>query len=91
MSQMNQINSSATFEEVKSIVVQTLGIEDQAPNLRSSTRLLGNIPEFDSMAVVELICALEQHFQIDIDGEELTAEVFETLGDLSAFIENQVK
>lgn len=95
MSQVNRVsavnNGTEIFEEVKSVVVQTLGVEEHAANFQPSTALLGNVPEFDSMAVVELICALEQHFQIDIDGEELTAEVFETLGDLSTFIENKLR
>lgn len=91
MSQMNRVSNSTNFEEVKSVVVQTLGVEDRAASLQPSTPLLGNVPELDSMAVVELLVALERRFQIDIDGEEVTAEVFETMGDLSAFIENKLK
>ena len=32
------------------------------------------------MAVLELVLALEQRFGIEIDGEDVTAEIFETLG-----------
>jgi len=91
MSQMKQVNKSVEFEDVKAVVVQTLGLEDRAATLQPSTYLLGNVPEFDSMAVVELLCALEKRFQISIDGEEVTAEIFETLGDLSAFIEGKLR
>ena len=39
------------------------------------------------MAVLELVLELEQRFGIEIDGEDVTAELFETLGSLTAFVE----
>ena len=52
------------------------------------TPLLGAMPELDSMAVVELVVtALEQRFGFDPDDDEITGEVFETLGTLAAFVD----
>jgi acyl carrier protein len=42
------------------------------------------------MAVVELIYALEERFAIEVDGDEVTADVFETLGSLAAFVDEQL-
>jgi acyl carrier protein len=39
------------------------------------------------MAVVELVVALEQKFGVKFDDDEVTGEVFETLGSLSALID----
>jgi len=43
-----QIDQS-TFDGVKSVLVQTLGIEDRADSLTPDTPLFGSIPELDSL------------------------------------------
>ena len=42
------------------------------------------------MAVLELVLELEQRFGITIEGEDVTADVFETLGSLTAFVDGKV-
>jgi acyl carrier protein len=79
--------TSTTLDDVKSVVVSTLGIEDRADALNASTPLLGGLPELDSMAVVELVAALEARFGFEVSDDEITGEVFETLGSLAAFVE----
>jgi acyl carrier protein len=74
------------IDAVKAVVVETLGVEDRADALDAHTPLLGSLPELDSMAVLELVLELEQRFGITIEGEDVTADVFETLGSLAAFI-----
>jgi acyl carrier protein len=74
------------LDDVKAVLVATLGVEDQADEIRASTPLFGHLPELDSMAVVELVYALEDRFAITIEGEEITAEVFETLASLATFV-----
>ena len=71
------------------VVVATLGIEDRLASLNERTRLLDSMPELDSMAIVELIAALEDRFGLTIDEEEITGEVFESIGTLAAFVEQQ--
>ncbi len=44
------------------------------------------MPEFDSMAVVAVVTAIEDEFGIVIDDDELSAEVFATVGSLSDFV-----
>jgi acyl carrier protein len=83
------VTSAATLADVRSVVVTTLGIEDRADTLDASTPLLGGLPELDSMAVVELVAALEERFGITIDDEDVTGEVFETLGSLAAFVDGK--
>jgi acyl carrier protein len=54
--------------------------------LNADSLLLGNLPELDSMAVVSLIGALEDHFDIEIGDDDISASTFETLGSLSDFV-----
>jgi acyl carrier protein len=81
----------ATLDAVRSVVATTLGIDEaRATAMYAGTELLGSLPELDSMAVVELIYALEERFGVEVDGDEVTADVFETLGSLAAFVETQI-
>jgi acyl carrier protein len=74
-----------TLDDVKALVAETLGICDRAGSMDASTRLLGELPELDSLAVAEILAAMETRFGLDIDGADFTADVFETLGTLAAF------
>ena len=72
--------------EVKTVLVETLGVQDRAGTIDASTPLLGSLPELDSMAVLELVAALEQQFGITIDDDDVTAEAFETLASLADLV-----
>ena len=78
------------FSEVREILTKTLGIEDRVDSLTPATPLLDSVPEFDSMAVLKVILAIEEHFGLTIEGDEVTGELFETLGTLSAFVEQKL-
>ncbi len=82
--------STIPLDQVKAVLVETLGVEDRADDLQASTPLFGRLPELDSMAVVELVYALEERFAITIEGEEITAEVFDTLGTLATFVAGKI-
>ena len=75
-----------SLEEVKQIVIDTLGLGERGAALDVSSPLLGAIPELDSMAVINLITALEDHYGFAIADDEISADVFETLGTLAAFV-----
>jgi acyl carrier protein len=42
------------------------------------------------MAVVTVLTMLEEEFGITVDDDEISAEVFQTLGTLTAFVERKV-
>lgn len=78
------------LEEVKNIVADVLSLGDARATLTADSGLLGSIPELDSMAVVNLITALEEHFGITVDDDEIGASTFETLGTLANFVEQKL-
>lgn len=84
---MDVTSSPTTVEEVAKVLVSTLGIEDRDGALVASTPLFGSLPELDSMAVVEVIVALGDHFGVEIDGDDITGEAFETVGSLAALVD----
>lgn len=75
----------STTETVCGILSATLGL-GRTP-LAADTALLGSLPELDSMAVVHLLLAIEEHFGIAIDDDEISARHFATVGTLSAFVQ----
>ncbi|SFB74668.1 acyl carrier protein [Massilia yuzhufengensis] len=78
------------IDDVKRILADVLSLGDAANSLTAQSPLLGSIPELDSMAVVNLIGALEEHFGFEIDDDEISASTFETLGSLTAFVEQKM-
>ena len=80
-------SETSSLDAVKSIVGSTLGIGDRIDGFTAASGQLGTIPELDSLAVVEIVTAIEEHFDVQVDESELTAEVFETFGSLSAFVD----
>ena len=79
------------LEQVKDILADVLSLGDDAKAaLNEQSALLGSIPELDSMGVVSIITALEEQFGIDVDDDEISASTFETLGTLSAFVEQKL-
>jgi acyl carrier protein len=79
--------SQDTLDRVKIVIVKTLGIQDRADTLEAATELFGSMPELNSMAVVTLAVALEREFDFEIDDDDFTGEVFETIGTLAEFVE----
>jgi acyl carrier protein len=75
---------------VRDVLVRVLELEDRADEIDADTPLLGELPELDSLAVVELAQALEDRFDIQIDDEAFTGEVFATVGSLAAFVADEV-
>lgn len=84
-------NSIVSVEDVQDVVVQTLGLTGESAALSADTALLGGISEFDSLAVMELITALEGRFGIVFDDEDVSAEVFETIGSVAEFVDSKLR
>lgn len=78
------------FDDVKRLIGEILQLGGRVQAFGLDTPLLGNIPEFDSMAVVTLINALEEQFGIQIADDEISAETFETVGKVYEFVRNKV-
>lgn len=72
-------------QEVLKTLDDALCLGGRGLAFQRSTHLLGAIPELDSMAVVNLIGALEQRLGIVIDDDDIDGETFATVGSLIDF------
>ena len=77
------------LNEVTEIIVNTLGIQDRAHTISAESPLFGSLPELDSLGVVELGLALEIRFGFEMIESDFTAEIFETVGTLTQFVERK--
>jgi acyl carrier protein len=74
------LNDQAIFEKVRSIIVEQLGVEENAVALETSFEAMNA----DSLDIVELIMALEETFGIEIPDE--AAEKLLTVGTAVEYI-----
>jgi acyl carrier protein len=77
-------------QEIIQIIDDVLMLDGQVDHLDENTGLLGSIPEFDSVAVVSLVTALEEEFGCTFDDDELNADVFATVGSLTKVLEEKL-
>ena len=78
------------FEEIKQLVIDCLNISDRKNTIKFESRIVGGMPEFDSMAVVVLLEAIEKKYGIEIDDDEIVTETFATMGTLTRFVQEKL-
>ncbi|MGH7495705.1 MAG: acyl carrier protein [bacterium] len=76
--------SRQVMAEVKEVISKSVRAGLVAEAMSDDFKLAGNI--LDSMAVTNLILALEEHFGVNFEDEELSAEAFETVASLSNLV-----
>ena len=79
-----------TLARIKSILRDTLSLGDRAETFTTDTPLLGGLPEFDSMAVVTVVTMIEDELGVTIDDDDLSADVFATVGSLADFVSQKL-
>ncbi len=77
-------------KEIIDIINDVLMLDGNTDDFDGDTGLLGAIPEFDSIAVVSLVTALEEEFGCTFDDDELNADVFATVGSLTSVVQQKL-
>jgi acyl carrier protein len=80
---------TATLDELADALTHVLGDDHSAGRFTPDTLLFGSLPELDSLALVELITVIEDRFGLDMDEEDITAEVFESVRSLTLYIDER--
>ena len=76
-----------TLNDVRTVLIEALELRHRPEDLREETALFGALPELDSFGVVSLVASIEDRFDITIDDDEFGAEIFETVGTLTGFVD----
>jgi acyl carrier protein len=77
---------SDTFEQIKGIIVDLLGVDEDKVTMDARFR---EDLEADSLDLVELIMAFEDKFGGEISDEQ--AQNIQTVGDAVTYIDNEMK
>lgn len=72
------------------VLDSVLGLQGRSGGFSARTRLLGALPELDSMAVAALLAGLEDHFGIRVADDEVDGALFATVGSLAAFVQRKL-
>ena len=80
----------STIDAVRRVLDDALKLGDRVDEFESATPLLGAVPEFDSIAVVTVITALEKSFGIEFEDDEITGATFATVGSLTELIDEKL-
>lgn len=80
----------STADEVKRMLGDVLQLGPGTAQMTESIPLLGEMMELDSIAVRGVITGLQEHFGIAVADEELTADIFATLGSLAGFVDRKL-
>ena len=77
------------LHELKTLLDDRLQLGGRGLQFTRESRLLGALPELDSVAVLTVLSAMEQQFAIRIADDEISAELFYDVDSLLAFIEQK--
>lgn len=69
----------------KKVLATNLQLE--LDELTEDTEILGNYPQFNSLTIVGVIGSIEDELDCVIEDEDITTDIFATVGDLAEFIE----
>jgi len=81
------VSPDSISQSLRGILESAIGKRSVPARLDDGTALLGAIPELDSMAVLGILTQMQDDFGIQIEDDEVSAEIFQTFGDLRRFLE----
>lgn len=78
------------IEIAKQIIRECLQLDSTASELEEFTQLAGHMPEFNSLTITTIITSIEDELDCVIDDDELTIDIFESVGTLAEFISTKM-
>ncbi|ELS03905.1 phosphopantetheine-containing protein [Xenococcus sp. PCC 7305] len=83
--------SDTIVSQLKEIMASELDLNLKVEEIDENANLLESDMGVDSLAIVELIYLVEEHFKIEFIDDELTPENFETLNILANIVSSKQK
>ena len=77
----------ALEDEIVELVAKVLALSpERRTKLTAESPLIGAIPELDSMAVLDLLHAIEAQYEVTIDDESITSDRFASIQTLATWV-----
>ncbi len=77
-------------ERIKELIIKTLELDVKSEDIEDDELLLGSHLGLDSVSTLIIIEALEEEFDIEVEDEELTPELFESVKSLAEYVEKKI-
>lgn len=74
------------LEVAREILRNNLQLGARADRMDRDTALMGSLPEFNSLTVVGLIAGVEEQTGSTVNDDEISAEIFATVGTFADFV-----
>lgn len=81
----------AEFVEVREILTATLQLGNRGKLLQRDTNLLVSVPEIDSMSIVAVLTALEEHYGIEIADDEISEDSLRTIDGITELVNKTIR
>lgn len=78
------------MDGVKEVLRDSLDLGSRVDTFDADTPLFESLVELDSMAIVNVVLAMEEHFDVIIEDDDIDAETFESVGSLARFVEGKL-
>lgn len=76
--------------ELKELVVESLELDIDPNDIEDTESLFGGYLGLDSVGTLTLTTAIEDEFDLEIEDEDLTAELFASVNSLAEYINEKV-
>lgn len=80
----------AIITRVKEIIIDSLQLDIEPRDIEDEELLLGGQLGLDSVSTLELTQSLEEEFNIEVEDEELTPELFESAKALAEYVQRKI-
>ena len=78
--------SACLKAQIKCLIVAALGLDIDPAEIPDDEVLFGGGMDLDSMATLEIVAAIEEGFNITVEDDELTAELFDSVETLAEYV-----
>lgn len=77
-------------KRIKEVIVESLNLEIEPDDIGNEDLLFGTHLGLDSVSTLMLVEALEDEFNIEVEDEELTPELFESVSALADYVKEKM-
>ena len=79
-----------SIDELRNMIGEVTGDSVAIHSLTEGAPLLGSIPEMDSLAIVNLLVAMESKYQFQVEDDEVEQSIFQSLNSLRSFAQEKI-
>ncbi|MCP3944379.1 MAG: acyl carrier protein [Desulfobacteraceae bacterium] len=77
-------------KQLKQLIIETAGLDLQVEDIKNDEFLLGGGLNLDSKIIIELVCNIEDTFEIVYEDEDITIENFNSVDCIAEYIKNRI-